>query len=324
MESIKSYPERIAGKLPLPFWLSWFLFWIAIFVTDLYFSLESTGHSHLTELGVTLFCASVCISVGLAARIIGNLHPDIALFIDADAAELENWYAKKLQRIFQGHWPIIAGIAFALVVEFTVGSTINSLNQSSEFLLYFRMSYRLLGFFFLGLSLWSLANVLMLPSELLRFKFKPRLSNLSGIGLQALGSAFLKMSLITIACFIFLVITILVSPLTGNIIILIWVGIGSVLIFCFFLLPQLGIHRIMAVEKRQQLISFSKHLEEALSKSMNDPTSENMQRLKEMFELQTYLKSLNDWPFNMSAFWQLISALLIPLLLVILQIIFKV
>jgi hypothetical protein len=226
--------------------------------------------------------------------------------------------------IFQGHRPIIAGIAFALVVELTVGSTINSLNQFTEFLLYFRMSYRLLGFFFLGLSLWSLANVLMLPSKLLRFKFKPRLSNLSGIGLQALGSAFLKMSLITIVCFIFLVFTILVSPLTSNIIILIWVGIGSVLILCFFLVPQLGIHRIMAVEKRQQLISFSKHLEEALSKSMNEPTSENMQRLKEMFELQAYLKSLNDWPFDTSTLWQLISALLIPLLLVILQIFFKV
>jgi len=324
MKSIKSYPERIVGKLPFPFWLSWCFFWIFIFATDLYFSTGSSGHSHLTELGVTLFCAAVCISVGLSSLIMGNLYPDIALFIDADAHELENWYIKKLQWIFQGYWPIIAGISFAVIVEFTVGSLINSLNQSSELVLYFRMMYRLLGFFFLGLSLWSLANVLMLPSQLLRFKFKPRLSNLSGIGLQALGSAFLKMSLITIVCFIFLVFTILVSPLTGNVIILIWVGIGSVLIFCFFLMPQLGIHRIMAFEKRQQLISFSNHLEAALSKSMEEPTSENMQRLKEMFELQTYLKNLNDWPFNMTAFWQLISALLIPLLLVILQIIFKV
>ena len=80
----------------------------------------------------------------------------------------------------------------------------------------------------------------------------------------------------------------------------------------------------MALEKRQQLISFSKHLEEALSKSMDDPTPENMQQLKEMFGLQTYLKNLNDWPFNITSLWQLISSLLIPLLLVILQIIFKV
>ncbi len=323
MKSIKSYPERIVAKLRLPIWLSWFFFWIIIFATDLYFSIGSTRHSHLTELGVTLFCASVCISVGLSSRIMVNLYPDIVLFIDADPNGLENWYAQRLQWIFQGHRPIIAGISFAALVEFTVGSLINSLNQSSEFILYFRMTYRMLGFFFLGLSLWSLGNVLVMPSQLLRFKFKPRLSNLSGIGLQALGSAFLKMSLISIVCFIFLVFTILVSPLAGNVIILLWVGIGLVLIFCFFLLPQLGIHRIMALEKRQQLISFSHHLEEALIKSMNNPSYENIQHLKEMFALQTYLKSLNDWPFNTNALWQLISALLIPLMLVILQIMFR-
>jgi hypothetical protein len=91
MVSIKSYPERIASTLPLPFWLSWFFFWITIFAIDLCFSVGLTGHSHLTELGVTLFCASICISVELSARIMVNLYPDIALFIDADAAELENW-----------------------------------------------------------------------------------------------------------------------------------------------------------------------------------------------------------------------------------------
>ncbi|MBS1553337.1 MAG: hypothetical protein JSU09_00300 [Bacteroidetes bacterium] len=324
MNSIKSFPERLVEKLPLPFWLSWLFFWFFIFAVDLFFSFGSPGHSHLTELGVNLFSASVCISVGLSARILANLYPDLALFVSADANEMENWYAEKMSWIFHGYRPIIAGILFASLVELTVGSLINSFNQSNEFLLYFRMTYRLIGFFFLGLSIWSLANVLLLPSQLLRFKFKPRLSSLSGIGLQALGSAFLKMSLITIVCFIFLVFNILVSPLNDNVVILIWVGVGTVLIFCFFLLPQLGIHRIMALEKRQQLVSFSNHLEDALSKSMINPSAENMQRLKEMFELQSYLKSLNDWPFNVSAFWQLVSALLIPLLLVVLQIIFRV
>ncbi|MEJ0054290.1 MAG: hypothetical protein WDN75_00725 [Bacteroidota bacterium] len=56
---------------------------------------------------------------------------------------------------------------------------------------------------------------------------------------------------------------------------------------------------------------------------MKEPTSENIEKLKLMVELQLYLKGLNDWPFNMTAMWQLISALLIPLLLVILQIVFK-
>ena len=324
LKSIRSYPEKMVGFLPFPFWASVLLLWTLIFVIDLWASRGiSPGHGHQTELGITFFCAALSISIGLCARIMVNLFQDLVLFIEWNPLELETWYYNKLNRIYQGIWPLVSSFAFALIVEFTIGSVINSMNSDSEFLLYYRMGYRLFGFFLLGISLWALIHVMILPSQLLKFKFKLRLSNLSGIGLQALGNSFFKMSLTTIACLLILVITIVISPLKNNNIVLIWVGFGSILIFCFFLLPQIGIHRIMAIEKRQQLISFSNHLEEALARSMKEPTSENMQKLKELFDLQAYLKSMNDWPFNTNALWQLISALLIPLLLVILQIVFK-
>lgn len=59
-----------------------------------------------------------------------------------------------------------------------------------------------------------------------------------------------------------------------------------------------------------------------MEKSLKDPSSENMQRLKELFELQGHLKNMNEWPFNVNTLWQLISALLIPLLLAVLEIVF--
>ena len=116
--------------------------------------------------------------------------------------------------------------------------------------------------------------------------------------------------------------TAILAGLGNNFKVLIWEGLGAVLIFCFFLLPQIGIHRIMSNEKEQRILSFSHHLEMALEKSLNDPSSENMQRLKELFELQEHLKNMNEWPFNVNSLWQLITALLIPLILALLEIIF--
>jgi hypothetical protein len=165
---------------------------------------------------------------------------------------------------------------------------------------------------------------MLFPSQLVLYKFKLRLNNLSGIGLQSLGEAFFKMSLLIIGCFIVLVCTILISPLSGNGAVLSWVGLGTVLIFSFFLLPHIGIHRIMALEKQQQLAFFSAHLEEAMKKSRTEPSLENIQKLRELFELQKHLKAVNDWPFNISLVWQLISTLFIPLLIVLLELVLKV
>lgn len=158
--------------------------------------------------------------------------------------------------------------------------------------------------------------------QLIRFKVKISLNQLSGRGLLALGSAFFKMSIAITFCFILIVLTGMLAGLVNNFAILIWEGLGAVLIFCFFLLPQIGIHRIMSNEKEQRILSFSHHLESALEKSLRDPSSENMQRLKELFELQEHLKKMNEWPFNVNTIWQLITALLIPMALALLEIIF--
>jgi hypothetical protein len=180
----------------------------------------------------------------------------------------------------------------------------------------------MIGFFFLGISLWALVNVLLVPMQLIQFKIRISLNQLSGRGLQALGGAYFQMSIAITISFVLIVVTSLVAGLGNNVSVLIWEGVGAILIFCFFLLPQVGVHRIMAQEKTQRILSFSHHLESALEKSLADPSSENMQRLKELFELQEHLKKMNEWPFDVNTIWQLITALLIPLLLALLEIVF--
>jgi hypothetical protein len=315
---VQPYMDSVFKKIPTPSWLSFLLFWLIVFAVDRWLASVAPG-GFMTELGIILFFCSVCISLSYSARVLVKLFPDLLLFLDQDSSSVQAWYTNRLSNLYRGWGPILSGLTLAMAVEFSVGQTINTFQVDNPSLLIFRMIYRIIGFFVLGMSLWSLLNVMRLPGQLLAFEKKGRLTHLASLGLHALGTAFFKLALATISCYIVLVGTISVSPLSNNFMVLVWASLGSLIIFCFFLLPQLGIHKIMAKEKRQQLISFSSHLDEALTKSLQEPTIENTQKLKELFELQKHLREINDWPFDTQTLWQLISALLIPLLLVIVQ-----
>jgi hypothetical protein len=321
---IRSYPEKLLGWIPLPYSLTYILLWETIFLVDYFLGKDIDGaQDHLPEFGcLILFFALSCISIIYCSRVLVRLYNDLLLFIDHDESELRAWYFKKLSISYQGMWPLIFAFGFAIAESLTAGSTIRHLTPEETSVGYLRMGYEVTGFFFVGLGIWALINVLLIPIGLTKYKIRVSVNQISGRGLQALGSAFFKMSLAITITFMPLVAGALLSPLMEDLSILIWLGTGTLAIFCFFLLPQVGVHRIMAYEKQQRLLSFANHLEDAMERSLKEPTSENMQRLKELFELQAHLRDMNEWPFNVNTLWQLITALLIPVILTMLEIFF--
>lgn len=321
---VKSWPERVFGWIPLPYWLSIFIIWELLFLADYVLGLGTPGgHDHIFEFGcLVIFFAMVSGTVIFCSRVLSEMYTDVILFIDRPDDQFRSWYTIQLKRSYEGATPLVFGIAFAIFESLTAGPVIRQFTPAGTTLYFVRMAYEIIGFFFLGVGVWALLNVVRIPILLTKYKIKVSLTQISGRGLQALGSSYFRMSLCIILTFIPLIIAVIISPLSNNTFILAWLAGGLVLIFCFFLLPQVGVHRIMAYEKRQRLMSFTNHLEEAMERSLNNPSSENMQRLKELFDLQTHLKSMNEWPFNTNTLWQLITALLIPVAVALLEIFF--
>jgi hypothetical protein len=321
---IKSYPERIVNWVPLPYWLTLLLLWEGVFLADYLITIVNEGaQEHLGEYSfLVLFFALVSISIIYCSNILKRLYNDLVLFIEANESDLKLWYEQKLSLSYQGIYPVLFGLGFMLVVNFTVGPEIRSFTTPDNFIYYLRFTYELAGFFILGVGIWALINVMLIPIRLTSFKIRVSVNQISGRGLQALGTAYFKMSLAITFTFIPLVIAAILSPLIEDMSILIWLAAGTMVIFGFFIIPQFGIHKIMAHEKQQRLLSFSNHLEDALERSLKEPTSENMQRLKELFELQSHLKNMNEWPFDVNTIWQLITALLIPIGLAVLEVFF--
>jgi len=321
---VRSYPDRLFSWISLPYWLSILITWELVFLADYVLGMNvEGGHDHLIEFGcLILFFALVCCTIIYCSTVLVDLYQDVTTFIDQDLDGFAEWYRSQLSRSYEGIGPILFGLVFASLEFFTVGPYIHQFTPANSALYIVRLVYEFAGFFFLGVGVWALLIVVRIPILLTRYKIKVSLAQVSGRGLQALGSSFFRMSLSIIITFLPLVIAVIVSPLSENTFILVWLAGGLTLIFGFFLLPQIGIHRIMAAEKTQRLTSFTHHLEEAMERSLEDPSSENMRRLKELFDLQSHLKAMNEWPFNTNTVWQLITALLIPIALTVLQIFF--
>jgi hypothetical protein len=321
---IKSYPERLSSLIPLPGWLVWVIFWQVLFLVDYLLSWQLSSPAYGGAFAcLCLFFTSVCVVVIYCSKVLVRLFSHMLQFIDEEKSILTEWYTLKLKSAYEGAWPLISGLIISISSVVSIYPIIQQLTPTTDFLFYYRVGYISLGFFFLGVSLWALIKVSIFPMELTRMKVKVSVSQFSGNGLQALGSSFLKMSLAICVSFLLIVMTTIVAPFQNNLIVLIWLGLAALLIFGFFILPQVGIHRIMRNEKTNRMFSFTRHLEAALDKTLNDPSAENMQHLKELFEVQNHLKSMHEWPFDFNSVWQLLTALIIPILLAALEILYK-
>ncbi|HYG04274.1 MAG TPA: hypothetical protein VD927_17625, partial [Chryseosolibacter sp.] len=270
---VKSYPERLVSWIPLPYWLSLLLIWELLFAVDYALSqgLDSATR-HTAEFGcLILFFAFVCIGIVYCCKVLSRLYNDLPIFVDHDPNELFGWYEQKLKQSYAGAWPLVFGACFAGAEFMSAGQSIRQFTPDDSTLFFFRAFYELIGFFFLGVGLWALINVLLLPISLTNFRIRVSVNQVSGRGLQALGYAYFKMSLAITITFAPLIAAAVLSPLLADLSVLIWLGIGTAAIFGFFLFPQIGIHRIMTSEKQHRLISFSNHLEEALDRSLKEP-----------------------------------------------------
>lgn len=321
---VTSYPERFSRLVPLPGWLVWVIFWQVLFLIDYLLSwqlsLPAYGGSFAC---LCLFFTSVCVVVVYCSKVLIRLYPHMLQFTEVEKNTLTEWYTLKLKSAYEGLWPLVSGLIISISSIVSIYPLIQQLTPTTDFLFYYRVGYTSIGFFFLGVSLWALIKVSIFPMELTRMKVKVSVSQFSGNGLQALGASFLKMSLAICVSFLLIVITTIVAPFQYNLIVLIWLGLAALFIFSFFILPQVGIHRIMRNEKTHRMYSFTRHLEAALDKTLNDPSAENMQHLKELFEVQNHLKGMHEWPFDFNSVWQLLTALIIPILLAALEILYK-
>ena len=139
--------------------------------------------------------------------------------------------------------------------------------------------------------------------------------------IKAVGSLLFRISIIALFVYFF-GISMLFTGIKqhGGMVFIIIAFFGAVVVL-FFILPQVKIHQIMFKVKHQRLRDFSVHLESALEQVTMDPSQINIQRVRELFEIQKSLNGMGEWPFDLQLLLLLITGIAIPIAVVVIQII---
>ena len=106
-----------------------------------------------------------------------------------------------------------------------------------------------------------------------------------------------------------------------NLLMLFTTSLFGLFVIAFFIFPQLNVHKIMSKVKHRKLMNFSNYIEESLQAVTEDPSVGNIQRVRELFEIQRSLNGMGEWPFNTKLLLTLLTGIAIPIFVVLLQII---
>lgn len=318
--SIDSWGYKIVKRWPFSYWFSLILIWQVILAID-YFIASYYGEDYNLIFHFLLYT-----SWGLAAAVVEfcnremkNFFPRLKTFVDEPEEKVKLWYAKSLRRSYANKWSLLFCILIAIIGPISTASMLATITES-ELLLWFRIFVAAIGFFFIASGIWAIFSIIIMIVKLSGFNIRVNLIAVGNDSLMSLGNLFLRMSAALSFVYLFIVAADITGGFIESKIVLVWNGIAVICILSFFMVPQIKIHKLIRHEKQERIRSFSRYLEEEMNLCLKEPSIEKMKHLRELFELKSHLSQMHEWSFRAGTLSQLISILIIPTLLVLLEV----
>ncbi len=317
---VTPYFERISDIIPLPYYVSWLLISQVIFLfyylTLVFFTLEDfiTTQFLISESLITLMIGAIASAVIFFSKAMEDFTAVLPKFINQDEDKIIEWYTTEIRSAFDDKKMIMSGIV--------MGISLVILALNLEALVYPSIqvqSFFLFVIFLLGLVSGGIMNAQTGIARII-YKFGDMPLRISlyqhpSASIKAAGKLLYKISLASILLYIIGIAYVYFRiGFEGFLITAVMVAVGLWTIG-YFIVPQLKIHEIMKRCKNDRIRQFSEHLESALEVSLEKPTKENVNHVKELMEVQKKLDEMNEWPFDAGIFISLLSVIIIPILI---------
>ncbi|MBX9850461.1 MAG: hypothetical protein K2X86_01745 [Cytophagaceae bacterium] len=321
IRKIKSWGYRLVRVMPMPYWVSLILVWQLILCGD-YIIANYLGADSLLLFNFFLYgsFASASITIEFCNREMQRFYPRLATFVSEPQEKIKTWYLKGLHSGYMSIGSLICGLLFGIIGAISIYEIAEIKSGPYPELILYRVIASGIGLFFMGTGTWGIFCIIRVANQLSQFRINVKLFAVGNDSVMALGTLFLRMSLAIAGVYVMVVIADVLAGILTSYIILFWNAIGVICIFLFFVIPQYRIHKLMLKEKQQRLKSFTVYLEKTMNESLHEPSAEKLHYLKSLFELREHLTGMHEWTFSSGAISQLISVLLIPLLLVLLEV----
>lgn len=312
-----TYIEVLVRWTRLPWWLVWIGVLIALYLVDHSLSIKILGvHTLQKPLAAWLLFSMACsINVVWASHQLCNSASILQKFIEIPKKDFKEWYGERLQWGFRSGWAFSITIAVMLLVSLSAFFIIFRFSEGKFHLAIIRSA--LLTVSSLGpCCLWAtVLGTCILGHKIAKLPIKVPVYQDPKISIKALGSLFFRVMMATVVCYALALFGLIVSPVAKDSIVFIWVGATGVAILLGFILPQVGVHRVMVGAKLEKLRIVSHYIEMYIERTLSNPSPKNLTYLKDLCEIRQRFNEMDEWPFSLKEFWQLTTATFIPLLL---------
>jgi hypothetical protein len=319
-----THVERIASLFGLPYYGGWILVCGAIFLISsavvLFF--ERSSALVVPCLIMSALMLQQAIIIAWAQRQIRLFKGNILEVADLPRAEIAAWYEEQETKIFDDKKMIASGLLLN-IIAITIGLGNFGFSYGS---FYSYMAIEILYFFthyFVGLGSYLLITTALMLHNI--GKLPLNINMILSEHIRPKGVLYSEFTICAAAVYLGWGIFYMSTPnrlqsLPG----ILWFSGFAVVLIASFILPQYSIHQMMVRTKNEALETFSDRLKYKADDAFLDLTKENIAALSDMLAVKHQMDDMCQWPFSSYELIHIALIVIIPLLIVILEIIFRV
>jgi hypothetical protein len=311
--------EKFISLIPAPYYLGWLLLAAAFFsISCLVLMLFEKS---LMNIDGFLIISAI---IGLQGTAINWAHNRIKSFYDIlpnivnlSRETIKRSFEKQEDDVFDDKKMVIFAIVFTIFVHIS-GIDYHAVSFSSSISdIIFKLGYYFAvyiegaGLYILIMTAWTVHKIGKLPMQV----------NALFSDFHAIGILYSKFTIYAASAYVMWgIFHMIVPPQFSSLKMILWFSSFAILLFAYFILPQVSIHRMMTSTKKEKIEMFSSQMRAALEEPFRNPNKENASYLKDMLLVQTQMNQMCDWPFGAYEILQIALILIIPLIVVLLEI----
>ena len=311
--------EKFVSSIPVPYYLGWLLYAAAFFsISCLVLMLFEKSLRYIDGfLIISVIIGLQGTAINWAHNRIKSFHDIFLNIVNLPRETIIRSFEEQEADIFNDRMMIIFAILFIIFVhisgidyhEVSFNSSISDIIFKLGY--YFAVYIEGAGLYILIMTAWTVNKIGKLPLQV----------SASFSDFHSIGMLFSKFTIYASSAYIMWgIFHMIVPPRFSSLQMILWFSSFAILLFAYFILPQVSIHRMMTSTKKEKIEMFSSQMSAALEEPFRVPNKENALYLKDMLSVQTQLNQMCDWPFGTYEILQIALILIIPLIVVLLEI----
>ena len=313
--------EKFIRLIPVPYYLGWLLYAATFFsISCLVLMLFEKSLRYID--GFLIISAIIGLqgtAVNWAHNRIESFYDILPNIVNLPRGVIISSFREQEADIFNDRKLIIFATVFIIFVHISgIDYHVVSFNSSIsdiifKFGYYFAVYIEGAGLYILLMTAWTVHKIGKLPLQV---------SALFS-DFHAIGMLYSKFTIYAASAYVMWgIFHMIVPPQFSSLKMILWFSSFAILLFVYFILPQVGIHRMMTSTKKGKIEMFSSQMSAALDEPFRVPNKENAAYLKDMLSVQNQINQMCDWPFGIYEILQIALILIIPLIIVLIEILY--